>query len=66
MSTPACVGGDPGISPGDRSNSRDHNSKKCIFRFFDITLKGLSHEIDFINVVENGQILALIRAAAGF
>ncbi len=30
-----------------------------------ITLKGLSHEIDFKNVVENGQILALIRAAAG-
>jgi hypothetical protein len=29
-------------------------------------LKGLSHEIDFKNVVENGQILALIRAAAGF
>ncbi len=28
-------------------------------------LKGLSHEIDFKNVVENGQILAL-RAAAGF
>ncbi len=30
------------------------------------TLKGLSHEIDFKNVVKNGQILALIRAAAGF
>jgi hypothetical protein len=29
-------------------------------------LKGLSHEIDFENVDENGQILALIRAAAGF
>jgi hypothetical protein len=29
VSTPACVGGDPGISPGDRSNSRDHNSKYC-------------------------------------
>jgi hypothetical protein len=29
-------------------------------------LKGLSHEIDFKNVVENGQILALIRAEAGF
>jgi hypothetical protein len=26
----------------------------------------LSHEIDFKNVDENGQILALIRAAAGF
>jgi hypothetical protein len=30
------------------------------------SLKGLSHEIDFKNVDENGQILALIRAAAGF
>jgi hypothetical protein len=30
------------------------------------TLKGLSHEIDFKNVDENGQILALSRAAAGF
>jgi hypothetical protein len=29
-------------------------------------LKGLSHEIDFKNVDENGQILALVRAAAGF
>ncbi len=30
------------------------------------SLKGLSHEIDFKNVVENGHILALLRAAAGF
>ena len=30
------------------------------------SLKGLSHEIDFKNVDENGQILALTRAAAGF
>ncbi len=29
-------------------------------------LKGLSYEIDFENVDENGQILALTRAAAGF
>jgi hypothetical protein len=29
-------------------------------------LKGLSHEIDFKNIDENGQILALLRAAAGF
>jgi hypothetical protein len=29
-------------------------------------LKGLSHEIDFKNVDENGHILALLRAAAGF
>jgi hypothetical protein len=33
--------------------------KNCI-------LKGLSHEIDFKNVEEIGQILALTRAAAGF
>jgi hypothetical protein len=31
-----------------------------------LSLKGLSHEIDFKNVDENGQILALLRAAAGF
>jgi hypothetical protein len=30
------------------------------------TLKGLSYEIDLKNVDENGQILALLRAAAGF
>ncbi len=29
-------------------------------------LKGLSYEIDFENVDENGQILALTRAAVGF
>ncbi len=29
-------------------------------------LKGLSHEIDFDNVDENRQMLALTRAAAGF
>jgi hypothetical protein len=29
-------------------------------------LEGLSHEIDFKNVDENGQILALLKAAAGF
>jgi hypothetical protein len=31
-----------------------------------VFLKGLSHEIDFKNVDENEQILALIRAVAGF
>jgi hypothetical protein len=31
-----------------------------------IYLKGLSHEIDFKYVDENGQILALLMAAAGF
>ncbi len=30
------------------------------------SLKGLSHEIDFKNVDENWQILALTRAAAGY
>ncbi len=46
---------------------------KCIQEFADeknVTnkspLKGLSHEIDFKNVDENGQNLALARAAAGF
>jgi hypothetical protein len=41
----------------------------CSLKLHDIwvmLLKGLSHEIDFKNVDENGQILALIRAAAGF
>ncbi len=37
----------------------------CASRYFD-PLKGLSHEIDFKNVDENGQILALMRSAAGF
>ncbi len=32
----------------------------------EVALKGLSYEIDFENVDENGQILALTRAAAGF
>jgi hypothetical protein len=35
-------------------------------RLYRCNLKGLSHEIDFKNVDENGQILALLRAAAGF
>jgi hypothetical protein len=30
------------------------------------SLKGLSYEMDFENVDENWQILAFIRAAAGF
>jgi hypothetical protein len=33
---------------------------------FTFELKGLSYEIDFENVDENWQILALTRAAAGF
>jgi hypothetical protein len=35
-------------------------------RFRIVYLKGLSHEIDFDNVDENLQMLALTRAAAGF
>jgi hypothetical protein len=42
------------VSPGQSEEYRREN------------LKGLSYEIDFENVDENGQILALIRAAAGF
>ncbi len=40
----------------------------CLYRgeILERHLKGLSHEIDFENVDENGQIFALIRAAAGF
>jgi hypothetical protein len=41
------------------------NSKNSVTRYLPL-LKGLSHEIDFKNVDENGQILALTRAAAGF
>ncbi len=33
---------------------------------FKFILKGLSYEIDFVNVDENLQVLALIRAATGF
>ncbi len=39
---------------------------KFLTRMLSVFLKVLYHEIDFKNVVENGQILALIRAAAGF
>jgi hypothetical protein len=52
------------------ARTRDGCHKFAIFSVsiirLDSLLKGLSHEIDFKNVVENGQILALIRAAAGF
>ncbi len=44
-----------GVAPGHNPDYGESN-----------TLKGLSHEIDFKNVDENGQILALIRATAGF
>ncbi len=42
------------------------NKKEEAFKQKISRLKGLSHEIDFKNVDENGQILALTRAAAGF
>jgi hypothetical protein len=37
-----------------------------VLTFPALVLKGLSHEIDFKNVDENGQILASLGAAAGF
>jgi hypothetical protein len=40
--------------------------KRNTQRILQYELKGLSHEIDFKNVDENGLILALLRAAAGF
>ena len=45
--------------------SRISFTKYIDFDIFHI-LKGLSHEIYLKNVDENGQILALLRAAAGF
>jgi hypothetical protein len=42
-----------------------HQNLAKIYPLFS-TLKGLSHEIDLKNVDENGQILALLRAAPGF
>ncbi len=47
---------------GNVLDSRHCHMKKKNFA----SLKGLSYEIDFKNVDENLQILALIRAAAGF
>ncbi len=47
--------------------SRGQKAKSALYSIPSFcNLKGLSHEIDFKNVDENGQILALIRAAAGF
>jgi hypothetical protein len=43
-----------------------HNYLSTLLRMNVILLKGLSYEIDFENVDENWQILALTRAAAGF
>jgi hypothetical protein len=45
---------------------KDKNKQLPLLSQRKLALKGLSHEIDFKNVDENGQILALIRAAAGF
>jgi hypothetical protein len=43
------------------------NYSQVVFKYMsEGVLKGLSHEIDLKNVDENGQILALLRAAAGF
>jgi hypothetical protein len=53
-----CLSGHSLILKKNKATEKKPNSK-C-------TLKGLSHEIDFKNVDENGQILALTRAAAGF
>ncbi len=53
-----------------RKSSKDfrfrENVRPSAVNFREHNLKGLSHEIDFKNVDENGQILALLRAAAGF
>jgi hypothetical protein len=46
--------------------SEEHQMKRISEKLKLKYLKGLSHEIDFKNVDENGQILALLRAAAGF
>ncbi len=54
-----------GCGASANANSCAHGAQ---INFGDLTpyLKGLSHEIDFKNVDENGQILALLRAADGF
>jgi hypothetical protein len=53
------------LNPPDTIVSKDGEVKsKGSLKIW--SLKGLSHEIDFKNVDENGQILALLRAAAGF
>ena len=47
---------DPGVKENNNKKIRENPWKPDLF---DITpLKGLSHEIDFKNVDENGQILA--------
>jgi hypothetical protein len=56
--------GEEGEGGGGRGGA--HGSEEAVHQVRIRDLKGLSHEIDFKNVVENGQILALIRARAGF
>jgi hypothetical protein len=57
---------EPEVSEVSRKNNERAEGRREKLLTEDAVLKGLSHEIDFKNVVENGQILALIRAAAGF
>ncbi len=57
--------------PEPKSATKERGEKICCHTFFcshkfHKILKGLSYEIDFENVDENRQILALTRAAAGF
>ncbi len=72
VSTWARLGSRSGPTAGNSTESSTVRSsavfktKETNSHVFIVLLKGLSHEIDFKNVDENGQILALIRAAAGF
>jgi hypothetical protein len=73
VATKAGGGGGGGL-PVVNGGGEQHNSNNCnssgdngqvgLHSF--LCLKGLSYEIDFENVDENWQILALIRAVAGF
>ncbi len=56
-------GGEGGLAPDP---TKETVIQSPPFTILITDLKGLSHEIDFKNVDENGQILALLRAAAGF
>ncbi len=59
----SCFGKDPYHWITNTDPDPDPN---LLFSGFQDALKGLSYEIDFENVDENWQILALTRAAAGF
>ncbi len=55
------------VNPAAHTTVEQSRRGVCLRRLLNIQYwKGLSHEIDFKNVDENGQILALLRAAAGF